>query len=94
MGDPPPPGNADPCVAARLQSKLRLDEEQTRQVESILRERQTRLQDIRRRTQPEVEAELDQIAEQIAAVLNESQRQQWQNTFQSLRRTWLPASPP
>ena len=88
------PEEMPPRVAARLRSKLRLEEDQTRQVESILGARQTHLQDIRRRTQPTVEAELDELAEQVSAVLNDSQRAQWQQTFQSLRGTWLPAPPP
>ena len=80
-------------VAARLRRALRLSEEQAEQIQTILVQRQQSLQTIRRRVQPEVEAELDQIEQQISAVLNEPQRQSWQQQFAGLRGTWLPPVP-
>jgi hypothetical protein len=80
-------------ITARLRSKLDLDEQQTQRVESILRERQAALQAIRRRTQPEVEAELDRLETQIADVLNDRQRGNWRRNFQALRQRWVPPVP-
>jgi hypothetical protein len=81
-------------VAARLRSRLRLDEDQARRVEEILRERQAALEGIRRRTQPQVEAELERIEQQIAEALDTRQREKWHRSFSALRATWLPAMPP
>jgi len=81
-------------ITARLKSKLDLDNQQTRRVESILHERQAALQAIRRRTQPEVEAELDRLETQIADVLDDRQRGNWRRSFQSWRQKWVPPIPP
>jgi hypothetical protein len=45
-------------VVARLRRPLSLSDEQADRIESIIRQRQVHLQEIRRRYQPEVEAEL------------------------------------
>lgn len=81
-------------IAARMARALSLDDEQTREVECILRERQSALQDIRREFQPQVENELDRLEEQVSAVLNDQQRENWRDRFDYLRRTWVPAPPP
>lgn len=80
-------------IAHRLQRLLALDDEQTRRVMQILGERQQALQEIRRKYQPEAEAELDKVEEQISDILNDKQREKWQERFQTLRDTWVPALP-
>jgi hypothetical protein len=80
-------------VAQRLQRPLELSPEQMRRIEQIVAERQQILLQIRVRVQPEVEAELDVIQREIAKVLDEKQRVKWEQLFQDLRRTWLPAMP-
>ncbi len=81
-------------IAARMQRKLDLSNEQTEQVQAILTERQQAIQQIRREFQPQLEAELNQMQEQVAHLLDDSQRMAWQAWFQDLRATWIPSAPP
>ncbi len=78
-------------MAARLRGPLDLTSEQVRQVEAILTERQQALAQLRRRVQPEVEAQLDLAEAQIGRTLEDRQRETWRRLMQHLRRTWLPA---
>jgi hypothetical protein len=87
------PDEMPALLAVRLRLRLRLSDEQVQRVEAIFTQRQRALQDIRRRVQPDVEAELERVEQQVAAVLDEQQRQAWQRHFQQLRDTWLPALP-
>jgi hypothetical protein len=77
-------------VAARLRQRLRLNDQQTRQVAEILRQRQTAFQDLWTRAQPEI----DRVEQDIAAVLNDQQRVRWHRDVAHLRATWFPAGPP
>jgi len=56
-------------VAARLRRPLNLSDQQADRVEAIIQQRQTHLQEIRRRFQPEVEAELEQVYAEIRELL-------------------------
>ena len=87
------PDEMPALLAARLRHRLRLSTEQVQRVETIFTQRQHALQEVRRRAQPEVEAELERVEQQVAEVLDEQQRQAWHRQFQQLRDTWLPALP-
>lgn len=80
-------------IAANMRRPLQLSDQQVRQVEQILSQRQQVLQDIRRRVQPDVEAELDRVEQQVAEVLDHQQRERWREHFAQLRGTWLPPLP-
>jgi shikimate kinase len=80
-------------IAAGMRRPLQLSDEQVRQVQQILSQRQQVLQNIRRRVQPEVEAELDRVEQQVAEVLDNQQREWWREYFAHLRGTWLPPLP-
>ena len=77
-------------LASRLQSKLDLSDQQTAQVEGILRSRQAAIQKIRVRFQPEFKADLDGLEKDIAGVLNPEQAEEWRKWVQEKRRTGLP----
>lgn len=77
-------------IAARIAWKLDLSEEQTQQVETLLTTRQKSIRKIRREYQPQLEAELEQLAAQISEVLTDEQRTKWQTWFQAVRTEWLP----
>jgi len=80
-------------VASRIQWKFDLSDEQTKQVEAILADRQQAIQKIRREFQPQLERQLDQLEEQVADVLDDTQSTTWQEWFQEMRAIWLPAAP-
>jgi hypothetical protein len=77
-------------LTQRLRRRLSLSDEQTAKVLAILQSRQRELQKIRARAQPEVEAQLNQVAEEIAAVLNPQQREKWLTGFRQMRELWMP----
>jgi hypothetical protein len=87
------PEEAPPRMAARLGKLLKLAPDQQAQVEEILRARQLALQQIRREAQPRVEKELGLVERQIAAVLDDQQRELWHSTCERLRATWVPPMP-
>ena len=80
-------------IAARLRWKLGLSDEQTQQVEQIVRKRQQALQAIRREVQPRVTIELDRVEAEIAITLDDAQRAKWHALFAKLRETWIPPPP-
>jgi len=80
-------------VAARLRRPLSLSDQQADRVQAIIRERQSQLQEIRRRFQPEVEAELEQVYQQIREILDDQQRERWDQIYTRLRETWIPPLP-
>lgn len=88
------PDDMPGLIAARMARALSLSDKQKSEVESILRERQAALQTIRREFQPQVEGQLDQLEEQVSAVLDVEQREKWESRFEYLRRTWVPKPPP
>jgi hypothetical protein len=88
------PDEMPAVIAARLRRPLKLSDEQVQEVQRILSERQRALQELRRRVQPRVEAELDEVERQIAQVLDDQQQERWQRLSQHLRGTWLPDLPP
>jgi len=87
------PDEMPKLIAKRLQGVLALDDEQTQKIGVVLQERQSALQEIRSRYQPEVEAELEKVDEQISEILDKDQRAEWRERFQVLRETWVPPIP-
>ena len=81
-------------ATSRLRSKLDLSDEQTAKVESIFRARQEAIMKIHRQNRPLVDAELDGVEKDVAAVLNAKQAEEWRAWFEDKRRTWLPALGP
>jgi hypothetical protein len=87
------PEEAPPRIAAHLRGKLGLSDDQTEQVEAIVRKRQRALQAIRREVHPRVMAELDRVEADIDYVLNDSQRAKWHALFAKLCERWIPPLP-
>lgn len=88
------PEQAPERITQRLRRTLSLSDEQTAQVQAILHKRQQTLQEIRRRVQPEVETQIDEVEREVADVLTPEQRERWHRLLEQLRATWLPPMPP
>jgi hypothetical protein len=88
------PNQAADRIAERLRRSLDLTDSQAAQVKAIIHKRQTALQDIRRRVQPEVEAQLDLVEREVSDVLEPQQQKKWHEMLEHLRTTWLPPTPP
>ena len=84
------PGRA----VARLRRPLNLSDEQATQIRSIVRQRLTKLQSMRHQWQPQLEAELDGLEKDVAAVLKPDQVEKWYRIAHERRRQWLPPLPP
>ncbi len=84
------PDEAPARIAARLERRLGLDEQQKAKVEAILAKRQAELMTLRGQFQPQVVEQLNRLREEIGAVLTEPQRERWQRMFDELRERWLP----
>jgi hypothetical protein len=83
---------------ARLRDRLDLSSDQTRQVREIVAQRWPALQEARRQAYPIFKPQLDQVDQQISALLNDRQKPKWNEYFASIRRMYNPApaapSPP
>ncbi len=77
----------------RLTSLLDLSDAQARQVETILRDHQRKLQEMRREVQPRIETHIDQIRDEIATLLTPLQAEKWQRWLAQKRDVWLPPAP-
>jgi DNA anti-recombination protein RmuC len=84
------PEEAPSRVAAMLQRRLRLSDEQKSQIEKIVAKRQAELTAIRQRFHPEVAKQLDELHKEIGEVLTEPQRERWAKMFSEFRERWLP----
>jgi vacuolar-type H+-ATPase catalytic subunit A/Vma1 len=80
-------------VATRLQRRLDLTDEQTRQVEDVFLERNESLQAIRRDVHPKVVEEMDRMYQDVAAILDEEQSRKWKRMYHRLRRSVPPPLP-
>jgi hypothetical protein len=81
-------------VSAAIDRRLGLNDAQREKVEAIVARRQQNLAAIRRQVQPQVEAELNELRDEVAGVLDESQQKEWQTLFERFRTRWLPKLPP
>ena len=80
-------------MAERLRGRLGLSRQQARQVREIIARRWPAMQEARRQAYPLVKPELDRMHQEIAAVLNDRQRQRWDEYFNSLQRMINPDKP-
>jgi len=87
------PENVPRRLTNYLSRNLKLSDAQATQVKSILINRQAALLNISRQVNPQVQQQLDLMREQIAAVLDEKQKQKWFGIFDRAHERWLPAIP-
>jgi hypothetical protein len=76
-------------LAARMRSRLNLSPEQEAAVARILAERQAGWRAVRRSVRPQVDAELERLHDEVAALLSPEQVRAWDRWFERLRARWL-----
>ena len=86
------PEEAPQRITDRVRSKLGVSDEQAAQIKAILSKRQQAIHALRRQVQPQVEEELYQAREEVAALLKPEQADKWRKRFDRLR-IWFPALP-
>jgi Spy/CpxP family protein refolding chaperone len=87
------PEAAPPRIAAVIQRRLDLNDQQRDEVEKIVAKHQLEIAAIRRQFQPEIVNQLDSVRDEIAAVLKEPQRERWTQLFEQFKERWLPPPP-
>lgn len=87
------PNDAPDRVMPWLKRRLGLDEEQTAEVEKIVRAHHRNLQAIRRETVPKVRKELEATQTEVSAVLKPGQRELWNKRMTQMQNFWFPALP-
>ncbi|MEM7559306.1 MAG: hypothetical protein AAF394_09290 [Planctomycetota bacterium] len=80
-------------ITDTLTSRLRLTEEQSQKVLAVISKRHGRIEQIRQTSSPEIHSEFDLLEKEVAAVLNETQRQRWLATADWVRKSFLPLNP-
>ena len=83
-----------PRITRRLTRKLDLTDEQAEKVLAIVTERQKALLGIRDKVAPEVMAEFERAYREIADVLDDAQKEEWRELYDTLKARWLPKPPP
>ncbi|MDH7599795.1 MAG: hypothetical protein QHH07_09220 [Sedimentisphaerales bacterium] len=83
VASPAGPGPAD-IVVQRLRSALHLSDAQVKAIRPILREHISNINRIRQEVRPKVAEELRQMAQRVAAHLDNRQRQLWNRQFRRL----------
>ncbi|MGN6370642.1 MAG: hypothetical protein ACTHN5_20505 [Phycisphaerae bacterium] len=79
-------------LTAILDKRLHLSPEQRTKVESLIAQRQSHLQKIRREVQPQVQAELEGLHTDISALLTPDQQPKWDHVYTDAIHTWMPAA--
>jgi len=79
-------------LAAKISERLRLDPAQEAAVRKILAGHQAALSGIRRGASPQVQAEIDELQREVAAVLTPQQAARWNRWVEQRRKRWLPGA--
>ncbi len=87
------PERAAELMTERLRREFDLTDAQFEQVRTILAERHGEFEQIRREVFPQVREVLDATHDDIAAVMDDQQREQWDQHYDYMIRTWFPPPP-
>lgn len=80
-------------ITQSLASRLRLTAEQQREILEIISRRHARIEEARQASAPEIHAEFDLMEQEVAAVLEERQKEKWLSTAEWVRSSFLPLNP-
>lgn len=80
-------------ITDTLTSRLKLTSEQSEEILSVITHRHGRIEEVRQASSPEIHSEFDLLEKEVAAVLNEKQKQRWLSTAEWVRKSFLPMNP-
>ena len=80
-------------LAARLAGRLSLTAAQESQVREVIAKHQAKILHLRREVQPRVEVELRGVRDDVAALLDPQQCNEWNGIFADLMKNWVPELP-
>jgi len=79
-------GRTPAAIAARLQTKLDLSDDQTRRVEEVFTRRMNAFEAIRQEMQPKFAAEHKTLHAEMNAILTPEQFERWATHFEAMRK--------
>ncbi len=80
-------------ITDTLTRRLSLTAEQSEEVLNVITHRHGRIEKVRQESSPEIHAEFDLLEEEVAAVLDDRQKQRWRRTAEWVRKSFLPMNP-
>ena len=80
-------------ITQTLARRLRLTEDQQSEVLKIISRRHARIEEVRQESAPEIHSEFDRMEQEVAAILDPRQKQQWLATAEWVRSSFLPLNP-
>ncbi len=90
LGDPFPPERTPIRIVERIRHDLRLTDDQAKAVLDIFTNHHERMETVRMKVQPEVEAEMEAARKEVDAVLTPEQRPAWNKRCQEMRERFRP----
>jgi hypothetical protein len=84
------PEDATEWIVRGMGRRLDLTPEQREGVSNIFHQHLRALESIRSDVRPRVDARLEAMRDEIAALLNEKQAAQWKRNFDTMRKRWTP----
>ena len=80
-------------LSAKLQSRMNMSDDQTSKVRAIVTLRHGNITSLRDASAPGILQEFSLMEQEIADVLDPAQREQWHETADWVRKTFLPTDP-
>lgn len=80
-------------ITDTLTSRLGLTDEQSAEVLAVITKRHARIEEIRQTSSPEIHSEFDLLEKEVAAALDNNQKQRWLETADWVRKSFLPLNP-
>jgi Spy/CpxP family protein refolding chaperone len=77
-------------AAQRMTRTLDLTPEQETRLKAVLTERQQGIETLRREIHPRMQAEMEKLRAEVAAILTPDQAARWNQRFEQLRARWWP----
>jgi cytoskeletal protein RodZ len=78
-------------LTTRLTRRLDLDPAQASQVKAVITTRLDHIQAIRKKVQPDMDAEITGIHDDINEILTPKQQEKWDELYSEWTKDWLPA---
>lgn len=84
------PGQLPDRLLHRMEQRLDLTDAQRREAERIIALHFETLDGLRREVQPEIQATLDALRDDVSRILDPDQRGTWEENFERIRQKWQP----
>ena len=80
-------------ITDTLTGRLDLTDDQSKKILAVITKRHARIEKVRQASAPEIHSEFDLLETEVAAELDDEQKQRWLETADWVRRSFLPLNP-